>query len=506
VRDLLGQALGARTEPEAAVAVDDVRLGAPRLAGAAREALAAAVGPEHVHQDRAARLRHAGGQSYLDLVRRRGGDAEDAPDAVVAPTSHDEVLAVLRACAAHDVAVVPFGGGTSVVGGVAPERGGHAAAVALDLARMDRMTELDELSLVARLEPGLTAPRAEALLNERGYTLGHFPQSFERATIGGFAATRSSGQASSGYGRFDELVLALRVATPEGTLELGRAPASAAGPDLRALFVGSEGALGVITEVSVMVRPLPAERRYEGWHLPSFAAGAGALRELAQARVLPDVLRLSDEAESALGGALGGEGGLEGGCLVITGVEGDPGDVAYRHARTDAALERAGGRSLGAGPGEHWRDGRYRAPALRDDLLELGVLAETLETATTWSRLEALHEDVAAALRDALEGASPLVLCHVSHVYPAGASLYFTVIARRDEEDPAGQWLAAKRAAGDAIAAAGATITHHHAIGLDHRAWMQAEVGELGLEALRAVKARLDPAGVLNPGKLLPPR
>jgi alkyldihydroxyacetonephosphate synthase len=222
--------------------------------------------------------------------------------------------------------------------------------------------------------------------------------------------------------------------------------------------------------------------------------------------VLPDVLRLSDETETALGGALGGEGGLDGGCLVITGYEGEAEDVAYRRGRATAALQRAGGRPLGPERGEQWRAGRYRAPALRDDLLELGVLAETLETATTWAGLEQLHDTVAAALREALPGSSPLVLCHVSHVYPAGASLYFTIVARRDEHDPAGQWLTAKRAAGDAIAAAGATITHHHAIGLDHRAWMAAEVGELGLEALRAVKERLDPAGVLNPGKLLPPR
>jgi alkyldihydroxyacetonephosphate synthase len=237
----------------------------------------------------------------VDLLRLRGGEADAAPDAVVLPGSHDEVLAVLRACTAHRVAVVPFGGGTSVVGGLAPDRAGFTGVVALDLRRLDRLVDVDTEARLATLEAGVRAPRAERLLAEHGYTLGHFPQSFELASIGGFAATRSSGQFSAGYGRFDDMVMRLRVATPQGTVDVGRAPRSAAGPDLRQLFLGSEGALGVITAVTVRVRPAPGEPVVDGWAFESFTDGLVAVRALSQDCTLPTMVRLSDEVETAIG-------------------------------------------------------------------------------------------------------------------------------------------------------------------------------------------------------------
>jgi len=472
------------------------------------------VGAEHVRDDREARVLHAAGKSYPDLVRQRAGDALGAPDAVVEPGTHDEVRAVLAACAQAGVAVVPFGGGTSVVGGVEPLRGGHAAVIALDLGRMDRLVGLDARSRTALLEPGLRGPEVERALAPHGFTLGHFPQSFEYATVGGFVATRSAGQASTGYGRIDELVLGLRMAAPAGDIDLPPLPATAAGPGLRETLVGSEGVLGVLTQVALRVAPLPQERRYEAWVLPSFAAGAEAFRELEQSGAAPHVARLSDERETQMNLALAGAGGAKGrvlaaylrarrvagGCLAILGWEGTEVAVRARRAETTAVLRRHGAASLGASPGRSWERGRFHAPYLRDDLLDRGVLVETLETAAQWSDLERVHEAVGAALRRHC----PVVACHISHLYASGASLYFTFLARQEPGAELEQWRRIKTDACEAIAASGATITHHHAVGRDHAPWMHAEVGDTGVAALRALKRELDPAGILNPGKLLP--
>jgi alkyldihydroxyacetonephosphate synthase len=492
--------------PVASPAAVALPVGPSALAGAALAAREAAVGAAHVVQDASVRAAHANGMSYLDLVRR-SADPPVAPDAVVEPAGHAEVGAVLRACTEHGVAVVPFGGGTSVVGGVAPGRGSFSSVIALDLRRLDALVSVDAVSWTATLQAGVTGPRAEELLARHGFTLGHVPQSFERATIGGYAATRSAGQLSTGWGRFDALVERLRAATPAGDLDLGRAPGSAAGPDLRQLLLGSEGAFGVITEVTVRVRPVPELVRHEGWRVTDLATGVDVLRTLAQRGPKPDLARLSDETETALGVATGGAGeDGAGGCLLLLGWEGDAIDVSYRAAAARALLEGAGATPLGEEAASAWRHGRFRAPRLRDELLGTGLLIETLETATTWRDLLALHARVGETLRAALDGASPIVACHVSHLYASGASLYFTVLGRRDGDDPVGQWLRAKAAVMDALAGAGATLTHHHAVGADHAPWLAAEDGELGVDVLRAVKNRLDPAGILNPGKLLPPR
>ena len=468
------------------------------------------LGAEHVLTDDATRRLRTRGKSTPDLLRARAGDLSDAPDVVVRPGTHDDVAAVLAWAVDHHVAVVPFGGGTCVTGGLAARRDGFAGLLSLDLVRMKRLVSVDHESMTAVLEPGLRGPEAEALLAAEGVLLGHYPQSFEFATIGGFAATRSSGQSSAGYGRFDALVVGLRVATPRGEVRLGSAPANAAGPDLRQLFLGSEGAFGVITEVTVRVRALPEEKVYEGWRWESFAAGADAMRTLAQAGLLPTVLRLSDEAETAINLArpqevgqseIGGES-AGGTCLMITGYEGTPSAVAAKRAAVTELLTGLGGSAVGEAAGEAWAHGRFNAPYLRDSMLDVGVLVETLETATFWSNREALYSGVKAALETTL-GEGTLVLCHISHVYETGCSLYFTV-ATKESAEPLPQWLAAKAAANDAIVAAGATITHHHAVGTDHKPWLVHEIGELGASVLRAVKADLDPTGVLNPGVLIP--
>ncbi len=479
----------------------------------------AAVGEGNVSTAAEDRLRHASGRGYADLARMRLGRLEAAPDAVVVPADAAALRRLLDACAEERVAVVPFGGGTSVVGGVEPLRGGHERLISLDLTGF-RAVEVDRRSLTARLGAGLRGPEAEAVLAAAGVTLGHFPQSFQYATVGGFAATRSAGQASSGYGRFDALVTSVRLCAPKGDLETLQTPHTAAGPALRELIVGSEGVLGVIPDVTVRVRPAAPLRRYEAWIAESFAAGAEIVRALAQGPGLPDVIRISDEEETAGSLALSGPRGAagrafdaylgvrrrRGGALVIVGFEGEEESVARRRSLAVRALRGGGAAYLGQSAGRSWEHGRYQGPYLRDTLMEMGAMVETLETSHTWTRLGELHGAVRGAIERALaeQGTPGLVWCHLSHAYPDGASLYFTFAARARRGAELEQWAAVKRAASETIVACGATITHHHAVGRDHVPYMRAEVGEGGLDLLRAVKAELDPVGIMNPGKLVP--
>ena len=499
-RGLIELAFGLDERP----AVEQPSLPERRINDHLLDGLRELLGAEHVLTDDETRRLRTRGKSTPDLLRARAGELDDAPDAVVRPGDHDDVAAVLAFAVEHHLAVVPFGGGTCVTGGLVARRDGYAGVISLDLVRMKRLLDVDQVSMTATLEPGLRGPEAEALLAEHGLMLGHFPQSFEYASIGGFAATRSSGQSSAGYGRFDSMVVRLVVATPSGRLDLGAAPASAAGPDLRQLVLGSEGVFGVITSVTVRVRRLPEATAYNGWRWPSFSDGAAAMRTLAQAGLLPTVIRLSDEGETAINLARPDEIGSDSaaGCLMITGYEGAPAAVGDRRAAVGAVLDGLGGTDLGEEPGRSWVEGRFRAPYLRDSMLDVGVLVETLETATWWSNLDRLYADVKTALEQTL-GDGTIVLCHISHVYETGCSLYFTVAAK-ETDDPLAQWGAAKTAAGAAIAAAGATITHHHAVGTDHKPWYRDEIGDLGVAILRAVKAELDPTGILNPGVLIP--
>jgi alkyldihydroxyacetonephosphate synthase len=482
-------------------------------------ALTEAVGEGRVFASTEDRVRHATGRGYADLARLRGGRLEGAPDAVLVPADAEAVKRALRVCAEEGVAVVPFGGGTSVVGGVEPLRGSHQRLVSLDLAGL-RGVEVDRRSLTARLGAGLRGPEAEAALAAQGATLGHFPQSYEYATIGGFAATRSAGQASSGYGRFNDLVSAVRLIAPAGDLRTLDTPHTAAGPALRELIVGSEGVLGVIPEVTVRVRPLPAVRRYEAWIAESFEAGAEIVRALAQGPGLPDVIRVSDEEETRVSLALSGpraaagrlfDGylglrGKRGGCLIVVGIEGEEESVARRRALATRALRTGAAAYLGQSAGKSWEHGRFQGPYLRDTLMDMGAMVETLETSHTWSKLGDLRRSIGDAIAGSLAAQKTpgLVFCHLSHAYADGASLYFTFIARSRRGAEVEQWQAVKRAASEAIVAGGGTITHHHAVGRDHAPYMEPEVGRTGLEVLRAVKEALDPAGIMNPQKLIP--
>ena len=523
LREMVGVASASSPPPCPPVALDAVKLPRARLGESAKAALEAVVGRDGVRDDHCERVMHAAGKGYVDLVRLRAGTPEGAPDAVVLPAGHEQVRAVLEVCAKSGLAVVPFGGGTSVVGGVEPLRGEHDGAIALDMRRIAGIAQLDRESRIVTVGAGMRGPALERKLADEGLTLGHWPQSFEYVTLGGCAASRSAGQASSGYGNIAKMVLGLRMAAPAGDIALQAMPASAAGPGLRELVVGSEGTLGVIDEVSLRVRGAPAKRVYVGVMFESFAAGVQALRTMAQEHALPDVARLSDATETRMSMALAGTGGLKGRlgraylgargygegqmerCIAICGFEGNGEEVKARRGRALAQARRNGGLALGDSPGRAWLRGRFQAPYLRDELLTHGVMVETLETATRWSNVERLHDAMAGAIEGALrdQGTPGMVMCHVSHLYETGASLYCTFIARQLQGAEIEQWRAVKRAASEAIVAGGGTITHHHAVGRDHAPWLEREVGSEGVAAIRALKAELDPAGIMNPGKLL---
>lgn len=501
------------------VALEDVRLPDVRLSEAAREALVAVVGESHYSTERLDRVEHAGGKSYPDLYRLRSGDGSHAPDAVVFPGTSKEISDLLAACVEHEIAVVPFGGGTSVVGGVDPVRGRFAAVISLDLRRLNAVTSVDPVAQTAVVQAGARGPEAEAVFQRHGLTLGHFPQSYQQATIGGYLVTRSAGQASSGYGRFEENVVSVTMATPTGELVLGgRAPANetAAGPKLLDVVIGSEGLLGVVTEATVQLFRRPEVEHQETWALRDTVTGFAAFRDLAQELghgIMPDVSRLSDDHETttvmAQAGLLGVTGmgvlrarGWKAPALAVFQFEdGDKETLRFRRKRLAKVLKRHGAAKMTDSIARHWMSHRFRGPYQRDHLMDHGVFVETVETATTWDNLEHLYTSVQSAIREAI--GKGWVQCHVSHLEDGGASLYYTFMAT-GESDPLAQWARVKTAASQAMIDAGGTITHHHAVGTDHRPWIDEEIGDGGIRILRAIKAELDPTGVLNPGKLIP--
>ncbi|MDX6718506.1 MAG: alkyldihydroxyacetonephosphate synthase [Solirubrobacteraceae bacterium] len=497
---------GAVREP---VALRDVALAAPRVAPP--PAIAAIC-----TSDRHARASHAWGKSYADVVRGFHGRFDFPPDVVARPRGERDVEAVLEWAAGANVAVVPYGGGTSVTGGVqceVPER--FDGAVSLDLSAMDRVLRIDDVSRAACIQAGAGGPALERQLHALDLTLRFYPQSFELSTLGGWIATRAGGHSATVETRIDDLVESVRAVTPTGAWESRRLPGSGAGPSPDRMLLGSEGILGVITEAWVRVRPRPQAHSLAAVRFDELAHGIAALRAIAQSGLRPSNCRLIDAEEARMTGAgdgtaallvLGFEaaeealapvGELLDRALALCAGEGGRWDEAAVRRPRQGYGEAGGGDAVGA-----WRTAFFRAPYLRDAFVSLGILSETFESAITWERFDALHAAVTAAAGEAV-GPGGRVTCRISHVYPDGPAPYFTVLAPARRGEEVEQWAIVKQAASDALLSAGATITHHHAIGRDHRPWYDRQRPGPFAAALRAAKAAVDPGGLLNPGVLI---
>jgi alkyldihydroxyacetonephosphate synthase len=465
------------------------------------------------------RLRHARGQSYPDWVALRGGEAGPFPDAVALPATHDEAAAALAEARRRGAVVIPYGGGTSVVGHLAVPHGDRPV-LSLSLERMDALLELDESSWLARFGAGTPGPRVEAQLAQRGYLLGHFPQSYDYSTVGGWVVTRSSGQQSLRYGRIEQLFHAGRLATLKGEFRVGGVPASSAGPDLREAVLGSEGRLGLLTEATVRVRPLPEREIFHAAFFPTWEQGFAAIRELGRADLPLSMLRLSNEVETETQLALAGHAQLiawlerylklrgagAGKVMLLVGVTGAAAQVRRGLREALAIARRHGGVHAGARPGAGWVKNRFRSAYLRNSLWEAGYAVDTMETCLNWPQVAGTMRAVEQAARGAFEADGERVhaYTHLSHVYRQGCSVYSTFVWRASG-DPARErerWARYKAAVSQAIVQAGGTISHQHGVGVDHAPYLPVEKGAAGMDLLRAMAREFDPDGLLNPGKL----
>jgi alkyldihydroxyacetonephosphate synthase len=512
----ISERFGFGGELEEPVPLDEVKLRAPRLK--VPDAFGDLFSDDHYE-----RTAHALGKAYRDVVRGFRGEFKNPPDLVAFPRDESEIEVVLDWAEAEGAAVVPFGGGTSVVGGV-EARLGDRPVVCLDLRRLDRVLEVDAESLAARIQAGATGPGLEDQLREHGLTLRHFPQSFEYSTLGGWIATRAGGHFATLYTHIDDLVESVRAITPRGTWESRRLPGSGAGPSPDRALIGSEGILGVIAESWVRVRPRPRFKSSRGVEFDDFYAAARAVREISQSGLYPSNCRLLDALEALTTGAGSGEKSL-----LVLGFESanlpvdEPMRLALDIAQSHGGVPNspppgresvAGGEDGKSSAVESWRGAFLLAPYLRDTFVACGVLSETFETAITWDRFEQFHARTMAAVRTKVaevcdapaEGpGAPRVSCRFTHVYPDGPAPYFTVLAPAVRGGEVEQWAEIKAAAGEALIEGGATITHHHAVGRDHRPWYDRQRPAPFAAALRAAKAELDPVGMLNPGVLIDP-
>jgi alkyldihydroxyacetonephosphate synthase len=520
----------------------------PRVAGDARRLLEAEIGPGRpspdarledlvaglppsaidddaggrLSLDPADRIRHARGQSLPDWVALRAGRLGRVPDAVARPTDAAAVRELFALARARGAVLIPYGGGTTVVGGVSPDPDDHRPAITIAMDALAGLRDLDERSGLASFGAGTLGPDIEASLAPHGLTLGHFPQSWERSTVGGWVAARSAGQQSMGFGRIEALFAGGRLEAPAGTMKLPPHPASAAGPDLRQLVLGSEGRFGILTEATVRVVPKPRVEAIPAWFLPDWPRAFEAARDIGRAGLPLSMVRFSTPLETATLLALAGDGrgiralrawlrfrriGPEP-CLLLVAATGLEKQVELAVREVGSIVRRHGGTGVGGALGRQWLRNRFRTPDLRDGLWDLGYAIDTLETAVDWRRLPDLAAAVGRALRHGLEGDGGErvhAFSHLSHVYPSGSSLYATYVFRlgAEPDETLDRWRRLKTAASEAIVEHGGTISHQHGVGRDHRPWLAAEKGELGLAVLGDVARRLDPDGLLNPGVLL---
>ncbi len=473
-----------------------------------------------INTNAAERLLHARGQSLPDWIALRSGQIDVYPDGVAYPTNDEEVRSLLKYAGETDTRLIPYGGGTSVVGHINPLLGDQQT-LTVDMSRLNKLLHLDETDQTATFEAGVTGPSLEEELRRHGYILGHFPQSWEFSTLGGWIATRSSGQQSYYYGRVEDFFAGGHLETPVGPFDLPPFPASAAGPDLREMILGSEGRLGIITRAIVRVRSTPEVERFYAAFFQDWETGVKAVRAVAQSDLPLSMLRLSNPLETETTLIMAGRERLvswavrglrmlgygDEPCMLIYGLTGYRGILAITRWRTAALLRSHGGLLVGKTIGEMWRKSRFSTPYLRNTLWERGYAVDTLETAVPWANVLATAEAITSTLRDGLTDQEERVLAfaHLSHIYRDGASIYATFIFRRakDPTETLHRWQKLKNATSEAIVAHGGTISHQHGVGTDHAPYLAVEKGKVGMSMLEAVQRKLDPQGLLNPGKLL---
>ncbi len=511
---------------EKPVAFEDVTLPEQKKNEAFLAAIQAA-GDGQVVDDKKSRLVHAAGKSFRDLWLMRHGQVQFAPDCVVYPDTEEDVALVVRAAHEHGVVLVPFGGGSNIAGCLVPSDRGGRMVVSLDMCRMHRVLEVDRYSLTARIQPGVYGQHLEDQLAEHGVTLGHFPDSFLHSTLGGWVATRSAGMQSDIYGKIEDMVISLRMVTPSGTIITRTVPKSSNGIDIKHLCIGSEGILGVITEVVVQVHHKPEKEDWYGWLFPDFKSGLDAIHECHRGDCMPTVTRLNDPKKTALSFAfkhpktgikdkiakafkwyIGNVKKIDFNqcCLMVVKYEGTPQAFNRIKNRVTAIYKKHRGVCLGAEPGRSFAKVKFDFPHLRDYVMDRSIMADVSETATTWDNLRTLHEsglaDVEQAIKDT--GVDAWVGCHLSHSYRTGASLYFTFGCLQREGREIEQYLYVKKAAEDAFMKNGGTLSHHHAVGTEHLPWVEEDLSPTGLKAVKALKAGLDPNDIMNPGKIIP--
>jgi len=478
--------------------------------------------PEHplVIQSPEERARHCRGQSIPDWLAFKSGNIDAFPDGIAYPSTTDEVQSLLSYAEKAGAGIIPYGGGTSVVGHITPEKGDRPV-LTIDMSRMNRLVSLDEESRLATFLAGAAGPDLEAQLRAKGYTLGHFPQSFEFSTLGGWIATRSSGQQSLRYGRIEQLFAGGLLASPAGLLKAPAFPASAAGPDLREIILGSEGRLGIVTEATVRVTRLPEQERFHMVFFPHWQEALDSVREAVQEGIPLSMLRLGSALETETQLVLAGHervislleklltwrGAGKNKCMLLFGVTGTR--AFYRNTLRKALhiFRRGRGIHVGSYGGRKWAESRFLIPYLRNTLWDEGYAVDTLETATDWQNVNRMAEEIESALHGALDAeAGPiLVLTHLSHLYPQGSSIYITVIFRTAQtyEQTLARWEALKTAASEAIVKNRGTISHQHGVGIDHAPYLAVEKGHLGIAAIKAMCHEFDPHGLMNPGKLV---
>ena len=482
--------------------------------------------PEQIHSDKMERLVHAFGKSFRDLWCVRNGKVKYAPDCVIYPESDEDVRYLLESAVRNKVVLVPFGGGTNISGCLEPLRQGRMV-VSVDMKRLSRLLHLDSYSRIARFQAGVLGPDLEKQLNAQGYTLGHFPDSFVYSSLGGWVCTRGAGMYSDKYGKIEDMIISLRMISPSGVLETRAVPKSSNGIDMNHLCAGSEGTLGIVTEVTLKIHELPKCNKSYGYIFPDFESGLKAVYQCRKSGIIPIFSRLNDINKTALSMAFRPSLSplktllyclfnrylknikhidIKQSCMLIIAFAGNKKQVSQQIRQAATIYKRCGGVNAGQAPGRAFDKSKFDLPHIRDFLLERGIMSDVSETTTTWNNIIPLYNAVRQAIEQAIRqtGHTPFVACHISHNYHGGACLYFTFASAMSVSMELEQYLYIKKAAQDAFINNGATLSHHHAVGLEHLPWLSRDISAAGIQAVRGLKSGLDPENIMNPGKLIP--